>query len=84
MNDHLSLWRSSSETTVPASSSSSQATTSELLTTILGPRYRLPCERLVTQYENLRELAGAWPAELRNHGLTTGAIARSPWYCLGQ
>jgi DNA repair protein RadC len=49
-------------------------TDAELLTTVLGPSTALPCLWLSATYDDLREMATATTAELREHGFTNGAV----------
>ncbi len=49
-------------------------TDAELLTSVLGPASALSCEWLTTKYDGFRVIAVLTPAELLEHGLTTGAI----------
>lgn len=48
----------------------------ELLTVLLGPTHREACERITAAHARVREIAGLWPAELHQHGLTAGAIEK--------
>jgi len=48
----------------------------ELLALLLGPASTKACREITTNYPNLRSLAAAHPADLREHGLRTGAIER--------
>jgi DNA repair protein RadC len=48
----------------------------ELLATVLGPSTALSCQWLTTKHDNFREIAVLSPAELLEHGFTTGAVHR--------
>ncbi|MGD0948916.1 MAG: DNA repair protein RadC [Candidatus Binatia bacterium] len=48
----------------------------ELLTAVLGHTTALSCEWLTTKHDGFREIAVLTPAELLEHGLTTGAVNR--------
>jgi DNA repair protein RadC len=48
----------------------------ELLTAVLGPSPALSCEWLTTKHDNFRAIAVLNPAELVEHGFTTGAVHR--------
>ena len=51
-------------------------TTTELLAAILGPATEPICGELAATYGNLRNLATVHAADLRDHGLTSGAIEK--------
>src|SRR5713101_7057249 len=53
-----------------------EMTARELLTVILGPRHAMVCEKLTERYEDFRSMAAANPAELLEHGCTTGTVER--------
>jgi DNA repair protein RadC len=48
----------------------------ELLATVLGPSTTPLCERLTLQHDGFREIGLLGPAELIEHGFTTGAVHR--------
>jgi DNA repair protein RadC len=51
-------------------------TDGELLAAILGSSHETACARAIETCTDLRTLAGAHPADLRQHGLTTGAVEK--------
>jgi DNA repair protein RadC len=51
-------------------------TDAELLTTVLGPSASLPCLWLSAAYDDFRKMATAPIPELREHGFTSGAVAK--------
>lgn len=51
-------------------------TNTELLVAVLGPSREAICAELAATYPTFRTLAGVHPADLRDHGLTSGAIDR--------
>jgi DNA repair protein RadC len=53
-----------------------ELTDSELLTSVLGPASSLGCQWLTSTHDSFREIAVLPPAELVEHGLTTGAVNR--------
>jgi DNA repair protein RadC len=53
-----------------------ELTDAELLTTVLGPASALSCEWLTTKHDDFRSIAALSPAELLDHGFTSGAINR--------
>jgi len=54
----------------------SEYTDAELLATVLGPSTTPLCERLTTNNDGFRTIGLLGPAELIDHGFTTGAVHR--------
>ena len=54
----------------------SEYTDAELLTTVLGPSTAPFCEQLTTNHDGFRAIGFLSPAELIEHGFTTGAVHR--------
>lgn len=59
---------------LPASKELSEQSDDELLATILGRSHQPACARLKSAYADLRRISEVHPADLREHGLTNGAV----------
>ncbi len=53
-----------------------ELTDAELLTVLLGPSTALSCQWIMTKNDDLRTIATLSPAELLQHGFTSGAVNR--------
>jgi DNA repair protein RadC len=53
-----------------------ECTDAELLSTLLGPTTTPLCEKLTATYDSFRSIAVLSPAELLEHGFSTGAVQR--------
>jgi len=53
-----------------------ELTDAELLTAVLGPASALSCQWVTTKHDSFRDIAVVSPAELLEHGFTTGAVNR--------